>query len=213
MRQWSATCVLVGACFALAGCNLEGDRNCSDFSCREDAQAWHRNHPGDGLDGDGDGIACEHLPSCSSLGPHEHIIFDPDSERSSLKNSGAPPEWYIGFGVETGLEVGARVQLEVIDTITGTVQWGPSSLDSGRIVGGVVANGVVQLEVAPRDHAQAEEVLRLADYTFDVYLDTRTSTGWFAGVDPVKTAGLSEFGEFILVDEPLVAGDCECNHR
>jgi hypothetical protein len=40
--------------------------NCSDFSYREDAQL--KLYPGDphGLDGDGDGLACEHLPSRSS---------------------------------------------------------------------------------------------------------------------------------------------------
>ena len=26
-----------------------------------------------GLDGDGDGIACEHLPSCGSLAGHSHL--------------------------------------------------------------------------------------------------------------------------------------------
>ncbi len=58
----------------LTGCSGSGDsdRNCSDFSCQQDAQAWHESHPEDGLDGDGDGIACEHLPSCSSLPVHEH---------------------------------------------------------------------------------------------------------------------------------------------
>ena len=59
---------------ALTSCSGSGDwdRNCSDFSCQQDAQAWHETHPGDGLDGDGDGIACEHLPSCYSLPAHEH---------------------------------------------------------------------------------------------------------------------------------------------
>jgi hypothetical protein len=42
-------------------------RNCSDFSCQGDAQAWHNSHPEDGLDADRDGIACEHLPRCALL--------------------------------------------------------------------------------------------------------------------------------------------------
>lgn len=44
----------------------DGDKNCSDFACQQDAQAWHNAHPEDGLDGDGDGTAGESLPSCST---------------------------------------------------------------------------------------------------------------------------------------------------
>jgi len=40
-----------------------GDYNCDDFSSQAAAQAAHENSGGAyGLDGDGDGIACEHLP-------------------------------------------------------------------------------------------------------------------------------------------------------
>ena len=40
------------------------DLNCSDFSTQAEAQAHLRDHPTDpdGLDADGDGIACESLP-------------------------------------------------------------------------------------------------------------------------------------------------------
>lgn len=53
--------ILVSGCSGGSG---GGDKNCSDFACQDDAQAWHNSHPGDGLDGDGDGVACENLPSC-----------------------------------------------------------------------------------------------------------------------------------------------------
>jgi competence protein ComEC len=45
-----------------------GDLNCSDFATREEAQAVLDANPGDPnhLDGEGDGIACESLPSGSS---------------------------------------------------------------------------------------------------------------------------------------------------
>lgn len=66
----------LAGCFAKGG----GDRNCSDFSCQEDAQAWHNAHPGDGLDGDGDGIACESLPHCATLPAHKHLIYVPPPE-------------------------------------------------------------------------------------------------------------------------------------
>ena len=39
-----------------------GDKDCDDFSTQAAAQAHHQDNPGDGLDGDNDGIACEHLP-------------------------------------------------------------------------------------------------------------------------------------------------------
>ena len=56
--------LLFSACRQVGG---GGDKDCSDFDCQEEAQAWHEQHPEDGLDGDGDGIACESLPSCSAL--------------------------------------------------------------------------------------------------------------------------------------------------
>ncbi|PSQ88830.1 MAG: nuclease [Bacteroidetes bacterium QS_4_64_154] len=48
------------------------DRDCSDFNTQPEAQAFFERHrPGDphGLDGEGDGVACESLPSDSSGGP------------------------------------------------------------------------------------------------------------------------------------------------
>ncbi len=38
------------------------DKNCSDFTYQQDAQAWHNANPGSNLDSDRDGLACEHLP-------------------------------------------------------------------------------------------------------------------------------------------------------
>lgn len=39
-----------------------GDVDCDDFATQAGAQAYHESTGGAGLDGDGDGIACEHLP-------------------------------------------------------------------------------------------------------------------------------------------------------
>lgn len=39
------------------------DKDCGDFTSQPAAQAWHVGHPGDRLDRDGDGIACESLPA------------------------------------------------------------------------------------------------------------------------------------------------------
>ena len=43
-----------------------GRINCDNFTCQGEAQAFLEDDPSDpeGLDGDGDGIACEHLPPC-----------------------------------------------------------------------------------------------------------------------------------------------------
>ncbi len=66
-------CLAISSAFILLGlyssCSgSEPDKNCSDFSCQGEAQDWHEDHPDDGLDGDGDGIACEHLPACANGG-------------------------------------------------------------------------------------------------------------------------------------------------
>ena len=48
----------------IVSANHSGDLDCSDFQYWEDAQEHLKNHPGDpdGLDRDGDGIACDSLP-------------------------------------------------------------------------------------------------------------------------------------------------------
>jgi micrococcal nuclease len=38
------------------------DMDCDDFETQAEAQQFHETHSGHGLDGDGDGIACESLP-------------------------------------------------------------------------------------------------------------------------------------------------------
>jgi hypothetical protein len=44
------------------------DKNCSDFDTQAQAQAWHNDHPEDGLDSDDDGVACETLPCPCATG-------------------------------------------------------------------------------------------------------------------------------------------------
>lgn len=75
-----------------AGCTKSADRNCSDFSCQQEAQAWHNGHPGDGLDGDGDGIACESLPSCLTLLLHDHIVPPVFGNKFFFQDADAPIE-------------------------------------------------------------------------------------------------------------------------
>jgi micrococcal nuclease len=41
---------------------VQEDMDCSDFETQAEAQEFHETHSGHGLDGDGDGIACESLP-------------------------------------------------------------------------------------------------------------------------------------------------------
>jgi Excalibur calcium-binding domain len=41
----------------------DGTYNCADFDTQQQAQDWVNRHGNvDGLDGDGDGVACESLP-------------------------------------------------------------------------------------------------------------------------------------------------------
>src|SRR5215204_1520547 len=50
-----------------------GDLDCADFGSQEDAQTVYDQDPSDpnGLDGDGDGVACEELPHRSTASPVE----------------------------------------------------------------------------------------------------------------------------------------------
>lgn len=41
---------------------MKEDMDCDDFETQAEAQEFHETHTGHGLDGDGDGIACESLP-------------------------------------------------------------------------------------------------------------------------------------------------------
>jgi micrococcal nuclease len=41
---------------------VQKDMGCDDFKTQSEAQEFHETHSGHGLDGDGDGIACESLP-------------------------------------------------------------------------------------------------------------------------------------------------------
>ena len=41
---------------------VQEDMDCNDFETQTEAQEFHETHSGHGLDGDGDGIACESLP-------------------------------------------------------------------------------------------------------------------------------------------------------
>ena len=54
--------LLICISLALASCGGSNDKDCSDFTYQQDAQAWHNANAGSDLDADRDGIACEHLP-------------------------------------------------------------------------------------------------------------------------------------------------------
>jgi hypothetical protein len=41
---------------------ISGDADCDDFETQAAAQRYHERHGDDNLDGDNDGVACEHLP-------------------------------------------------------------------------------------------------------------------------------------------------------
>ncbi|MBB3674336.1 excalibur calcium-binding domain-containing protein [Modestobacter versicolor] len=66
LRSTAAASVLIGAALSIGFTSTANaaDLNCSDFATQADAQAAFNATPGDpnGLDRDGDGIACETLP-------------------------------------------------------------------------------------------------------------------------------------------------------
>jgi hypothetical protein len=74
LRTTAAAIVLAAAmCFPLAGVAAAQDKDCKDFQTQTEAQAFYNQDTRDpsGLDGDGDGIACEALPG-QPLGSAEH---------------------------------------------------------------------------------------------------------------------------------------------
>jgi Excalibur calcium-binding domain len=56
-----------------------GDLDCADFQFQEDAQVVYDQDPSDpnGLDGDGDGVACEELPRRGTVAPAESAPPEP----------------------------------------------------------------------------------------------------------------------------------------
>ena len=116
-------------CFGFAltlssGCtDSGGDRNCADFSCQGDAQAWHNSHSNSDLDADNDGIACEHLPNCAVLAAEGEFALLLEESGSVLNLSiqvedlSREPAQLVG-----AIEVDG-VQLAMAGHLTGSVAW------------------------------------------------------------------------------------------
>ena len=102
------------------------DRDCSDFSSQAAAQHWFDSHgPGDpaGLDGDGDGVACESNPCpCIKPGGHHHhggrkhkaarVVSVTDGDTIEVRQRGRTRDVRL-IGIDTpevsfGLECGGR---------------------------------------------------------------------------------------------------------
>ena len=76
----------------LAAPALASGHNCDDYATQEEAQQAHENDPSLGLDGDGDGVACESLPSGGGGGGGGL----PDSSMEAMTTTGAStPAWAI----------------------------------------------------------------------------------------------------------------------
>jgi len=121
--------ILASACKENGGGG--GGRNCSDFSCQGQAQAWHNSHPEDGLDGDGDGIACESLPACSQAQPH--AAHGPAAVVEGQPLTVPPGKLFVvtGFAVPTSPSVQAIVRFDgaiVLTLRSGAVDATPPGL-------------------------------------------------------------------------------------
>lgn len=85
IRTWGAVAIagwLVGALALVAPAQAQNDLDCSDFDTQEEAQAELDDDRSDphGLDRDGDGVACETLPSAGG---------DDDADRDDDGDEGA----------------------------------------------------------------------------------------------------------------------------
>ena len=87
---------LAAASFALAApvyAHHGVDYDCMHFQFQEDAQAHMRAHPGDpdGLDGEGDGLACERLPR---RGVAEVVVpLAAPGARVETRDDDGPSDW------------------------------------------------------------------------------------------------------------------------
>lgn len=147
----------IGIALLLGGCSSgSSDKNCSDFSCQQDAQAWHNSHPGDGLDGDGDGIACESLPNCSSLGAHQHLALPAIQSAAQHLSEGGVGRDELAPGVYRAVHLERPIDLDLLIEpcasdpgagIRGAVRWGEGEAASAQILAGACMAEVAWLEL------------------------------------------------------------------
>lgn len=176
------------AALILVACHDSSDRNCSDFSCQEEAQAWHNSHPGDGLDADHDGTACEHLPSCFTLAGAGLAV---GWYRGTILETGASFDLYLDHddgGADTGMAV------------RGVASWSESSFGD---VCGTVLHRALYLSVTPREDGRDGRFARQeerASVAFPLILDLRTLRGTFVSLN--ADPGLPRGGEFLVIAVP-----------
>jgi hypothetical protein len=161
------------------------DRNCSDFSCQQDAQAWHNAHPEDGLDADHDGIACEHLPNCAIL--------------AGL---------YVGVAPQTGehfdllLEVTPSHQaVHDPSPVSGLALWGRGRQPAGTITAGFRAGNSIWLTVVPVGNTPYASGAEIEHNAFGVYVDVRLGMGMILGAGSV-CADPPSASEFVIISTP-----------
>lgn len=109
MGRWRIVLILVAAsvCAAPFARAQTGDRNCSDFSSQEEAQAYFDSNGGsasnnvDGLDADNDAIPCEELASSGAVSPSTAA---PSVETPAPAAApAASPQALTATGIETGV--------------------------------------------------------------------------------------------------------------
>ena len=133
---------LSAACSGSASGSSSGRVTCSSFRCQGDAQAYYRNNPGSGLDGDGDGIACESLPRCVHLEPRQTELSTADFPLP------AGGRWYFGDAQGQHLDVLLYgEQFSCGERVVGEVHSGG---EIGDVTGAFIERPALVLEVTPR---------------------------------------------------------------
>ncbi len=185
-------------------------RSCSDFTCREDAQAWHEAHPEQGLDADGDGIVCKGLRSCSQSSRHPHASDDVIACGDPTPGAVVGDGWYLGETLEDGAqfdvlledddpEPGGQVTTE---NIQGWVCWGDGTNECAEIVSGTIEGGVVQLVAVPvlfdfmPDGWSSPQSWGIG--SLRVCLDTNSNAGSLRSSTRTRLLGAPDSGEFVV---------------
>lgn len=127
MRASALTPAVVVLVIALAPAVVaQDDLNCDDFDTQEEAQQQLDEDPSDphGLDTDGDGVACEDLPSDDSAADDGDDSADGTSEDTADEDDDATPTGGVATGAGGTAEPSTPMMAQLVATVGGALALG-----------------------------------------------------------------------------------------
>lgn len=132
-----------------------GTKKCADFDTQSEAQAYFNQHNATNLDGDNDGIACEHLPN--GLMPNEEVVTDLNQHigdyvllgQSCSNDQCTPQVAYFSIVSENELSICLAQNIERICDVQTATTYSVSGF-SGKSV--FFESGMIQLDPVASGH-------------------------------------------------------------